>query len=50
MAMGIVSGRMGWQHDFRVDNTFLFPVAFVLLVILGKQILAALVKFALILL
>ena len=23
MAMGIVSGRMGWQHDFRVDNTFL---------------------------
>ena len=50
MAMGIVSGRMGWQHDFRVDNTFLFPVVFVLLVILGKQILAALVKFALILL
>ena len=41
--VGVFRRGMGRQHDFRVDHTFLFPVVFVLLVILGKQILAALV-------
>ena len=41
--VGVFWRGMGRQHDFRVDHTFLFSVVFVLLVILGKQILAALV-------
>ena len=41
--VGVFRWGMGWQHDFRVDHAFLFSVVFVLLVILGKQILSALV-------
>ena len=37
--VGVFWRGMGRQHDFRVDHTFLFSVVFVLLVILGKQIL-----------